>query len=89
MKFCTMDMKKRALTNNLVKSLLRADVMSSNLPTGAPGMRFIRRVALGDAGEVAGVGSADTAAIASSSVIRKLSFSTAVNWVAIPKSNNK
>lgn len=76
-------LKRGALTNNRVKSLFRADVMSSSLLVGTPGMRFIRRPARGDEGRLAGIGSADTAAMASSSVMRKLSFSTAVNWDAV------
>lgn len=75
------------ITNNCVKSRFRADVMANNLLVGAPGMRFIRREERGDDAEddpaaAAGEGS-DTAAMASSSVMRKLSFNTTVNWVAV------
>lgn len=56
--------------------------MASNLVVGAPGIRLIRRTDRGEEGDEAGVGSADTAAMASSSVMRKLSFNTAVSWVA-------
>ena len=59
--------------------------MASNLEVGAPGMRFIRRPERGEDGDVAGMGSADTAAMASSSLIRKLSFNTAVSWEAVFK----
>lgn len=62
---------------------MRAEVIVRSLPVGAPGIRLIRRVARGDDGEAAGTGSAETAAMASSSVIRMLSFSTAVSWVAV------
>ncbi len=57
--------------------------MASNLVVAAPGIRLIRRVERGDDGDdVTGVGSAETAAMASSSVTCKLSFSTAESWVA-------
>lgn len=57
--------------------------MASNFVVAAPGIRLIRRVERGDDGnDVTGVGSADTAAMASSSVTCKLSFSTAESWVA-------
>ena len=39
--------------------------MASNLVVGAPGMRLIRRVVRGEDGDETGVGSADTAAMAS------------------------
>jgi len=75
-----------SITSKCVKSLFRADVMASSLLVGAPGMRFIRREQCGDDAEddpaaAAGEGS-DTAAMASSSVMRKLSFKTTVNCVA-------
>lgn len=71
--------------------------MANNLAVGAPGIRLIRRFERGEEGEPAGAdvimaapadaeeGSWETAAIASSSVMRRLSFSTLVNWVAASK----
>lgn len=57
--------------------------MASNLVVAAPGIRLILRAERGDDGDdVTGVGSAETAAMASSSVTCKLSFSTAESWVA-------
>lgn len=56
--------------------------MASSLVVGAPGIRLIRRKDRGEEGDEAGVGSAETAAMASSSVMRRLSFNTAVSCVA-------
>lgn len=55
--------------------------MASSLVVAAPGIRLIRRVQRGEDGDDV-AGSAETAAIASSSVTCKLSFSTAESWVA-------
>lgn len=78
-------------TKSWVKSLLRADVMARSFVVGAPGIRLIRRAERGEDGEDdgaagvtgAGEGSCETAAMASSSVMRRLSLSTLVSWVAI------
>lgn len=58
--------------------------MARSLVVGAPGIRLILRAVRGEEGEetaapAAVEGSCETAAMASSSVIRKLSFSTLVN----------
>lgn len=58
--------------------------MARSLVVGAPGIRLILRAVRGEEGDdtAAGAaveGSCDTAAMASSSVMRKLSFSTLVS----------
>ena len=73
------------VTRSWVKSLLSADVSVRSLDVGAPGIRVMRRTERGEDvvdAESTAEGSDETAAMASSSVMRRLSLRTLVSWLA-------